>query len=66
MMGGEVLVAALLIAGVTLAATFAVWRAQTAHVASGTEARAIVEGRLACGEIDEQEFQCRTILLIHA
>jgi uncharacterized membrane protein len=66
MMGGEVLVAALLIAGVILAALFAVRRTRPAPVASGTDARAILDGRLACGEIDEQESQCRASLLSHA
>jgi hypothetical protein len=57
-------VAALLIAGVSFAATFAVRRAQPAPFASGTDVRAIVEGRLASG--DEQESQRRDSLLSHA
>ncbi len=66
MMGGEVLVAALVIAGIIFAVMFAVRRPEPASAASGIDARAILEGRLARGEIDEQEFQRRTSLLSHA
>jgi putative membrane protein len=66
MMGGEALVAALLIAGIVFAVLLATRRAEPSQISGGTNARAILEARLARGEIDEEEFQRRSSLLSHS
>jgi len=63
MMGGEALVAALVIVGIVFALLLVVRRAEPSQVANGNNARAILEARLARGEIDEQEFQRRSSFL---
>lgn len=63
MMGGEVLVAALVIAGIVFAMLLVSRRAQPSQISSGVSALAILEARLARGEIDEQEFQRRSSFL---
>jgi putative membrane protein len=63
MMGGEALVAALVIAGIVFAVLLVARRSEPSPTSSGNSARAILEARLARGEIDEQEFQRRSSLL---
>jgi len=63
MMGGQALLAALVIAGIVFAVLFAARRSEPSPISSGNNARAILEERLARGEIDEQEFQRRSSLL---
>ncbi len=63
MMGGEVLLAALVIAAIAFAVFLVARRADPSPVSSGNSPRAILEARLARGEIDEQEFQRRSCLL---
>ena len=63
MMGGEALVAALVIAGIVFAVLLVARHSEPSAISSGNNARAILEERLARGEIDEQEFQRRSSLL---
>jgi putative membrane protein len=63
MMGGEALVATLFIAGIVFAVRLVTRRAEPSQVSSGNNARAILETRLARGEIDEQEFRRRSSVL---
>jgi putative membrane protein len=63
MMGGEALVAALVIAGIVFAVLLVTRRAEPAQISGSSNARAILEARLARGEIDEQEFQRRSTFL---
>jgi putative membrane protein len=63
MMGGEALLAALVIAGIVFALLLVTRRAEPSPMSSGNNARAILEARLARGEIDEQEFQRRVSFL---
>jgi uncharacterized membrane protein len=63
MMGGEALVAALVTAGIVFAVLLATRRSEPSQISRGTNARAILEARLARGEIDEQEFQRRSSFL---
>ncbi len=62
LMAVEALVAVLFVTGVVFAVIAAV-RPANESPPSGTSARSILEGRLARGEIDEQEFQRRSSLL---
>ncbi len=66
MMAGEALVAALVMAGIVFAVIWFARQANPAPLSSGNSALAILEGRLARGEIDEQEFQRRSSLLAQA
>jgi putative membrane protein len=63
MMGGEALVAAMVIAGIVFALLLLARRSEPSPISRGSSARAILEARLARGEIDEQEFQRRSSLL---
>lgn len=63
MMGGEAPVAALVIAGIVFAVLLVARRSEPSAISSGNSARAILEARLARGEIDEQEFQRRSRFL---
>jgi putative membrane protein len=63
MMGGEALAAGLVIAGIVFALLLVTRRAEPSPMSSGNNARAILEARLARGEIDEQEFQRRSSFL---
>lgn len=63
MMGGQALVATLVIAGIVFAVLLVGRRSEPFPMSSGNSARAILEARLARGEIDEQEFQRRSCLL---
>jgi putative membrane protein len=66
MMGGEALVAILVIVGVVFAVLLATRGAAPSQSSSGPDARAMLEARLARGEIDEQEFRRRSSLLSHS
>ncbi|MHB8487610.1 MAG: SHOCT domain-containing protein [Candidatus Dormibacteria bacterium] len=63
MMGGEALVAILVIVGVVFAVVLATRGPRPSQSSPGADARAILEARFARGEIDEQEFQRRSSLL---
>ena len=61
MVGIQVLVAAVVIVGIGFAVI--AMRRSDSFSGRGNSPRAILEGRFARGEIDEQEFQRRTDLL---
>jgi uncharacterized membrane protein len=63
MMAGEALVATLVLAGIAFAVLLVTRRAEPSQISSGNNARAILEARLARGEIDEREFQRRSSFL---
>ncbi len=60
----QVLIAAVVIAGIAFAVFALARRADPVASAGPGSPRAILQGRLARGEIDEQEFQRRSSLLM--